>query len=144
MDKIIGLKKAVRTFALDESEDSPVYTLDLTDKGIAAKLHAVARQQAEFADLGERLRSCKDDEEAERLLAKTAELYEGVISVLLGKKAYEEIVEYVGGGSDASDVNMALTPLVVYLLSEVVETVAANDLAASAKYLRGRDAVAAV
>ena len=143
MATVIGLKKAVQRIALDESEGSPVYTLDLTDKSISEKLFALVARFKEFQQLGEWLRSCEDDERAAWLLDKTAELYEQVISDLLGADAYKEIVEYVGGGEDASNLNMILTPLVRYLFEQVLGVVHANDEAAVGKYLES-DASAAL
>lgn len=143
MATVIGLKKAVQQIALDESEGSPVYTLDLTDKGISDKLFAITARFKEFQQLGEWLRSCEDDERAAWLLDKTAELYKQVISDLLGASAYDEIVEYVGGGEDAANLNMVLTPLVRYLFEQVLGVVYAKDSAAVGKYLES-DASAAL
>lgn len=144
MATILGLKKAVQEIALDESPNSPVYTLNLTDKGIAKKLYSVATQFGEFQKLGEGLRNCKGDEEAERLFIKTSELYKEVIAGILGDVAYSEIIEYVGCGEDAANLNMVLTPLVNYLFVQVFDTLNANDKSAVGKYLQESDAAAAL
>lgn len=143
MATVIGLKKAVQRIALDESDESPVYTLDLTDKGVSAKLFSITARFEEFQQLGEWLRTCESDERAEWLLGKTAELYEQVITDLLGAEAYKEIVEYVGGGEDAANLNMVLTPLLRYLFEQVVGVAYAKDGAAIEKYLES-DASAAL
>lgn len=132
--KVLGLTKAYETIRLDESPDSPEYAIDLSDAAIGAKEQVLGAALADY----ERILAEGDREEL------TA-LYRSVIVAMMGEEAYRDIVAYVGGGVfGAEQVNLMLTPLVLYLLELFSAAVSANYAAAAAKYLRGGDEGAAV
>ena len=144
---IIGLKRAVEEIRLDESPDSPVYRLDLTDIGIAEKAAKLRANVRRYQDLQARLEAgVADEADMDALLEELAGVYEVLISLMLGHEAYEEIVAYAANGADieAKDMNIVLTPLVLYLYEKYNEVLTANNNAAIAKYGRKRVAAAAL
>ena len=144
---IIGLKKAIEEIRLDDSPDSPVYHLNLTDIGVAEKASKLRANVRLYQDLQARLAAGVADEgDMDALLEELAGVYEALISLMLGSEAYAEIVAYASGGHDVEpkEMNIVLTPLVLYLFEKYNEVVTANNNAAMLKYGRKRVAAAAL
>ena len=119
----LNIRKARRTIRLNDDPDSPAYVLALTDSSMQEKGSMIATCVADF----ERYRTLFEDPEANlpELQKKLAVTYGALISAFLGRDAYREIVEYVTDGDPEvgeAEVNVLLTPLVVYLVAEYAET----------------------
>ena len=144
----IDIKKARQVIRLDDSEGSPEYTLDLTDKGIGRKIDSIRRHYAKYTQLKEKMDAAdakRDGEAVDALMHQLAEVYEQIVSEMLGAEAYRDVVGYVGGGEvEPWEMNAVLTPLVMYLLEQVNDAVTANKNEAIMKYVKGRNAADAL
>lgn len=126
----LNLKKAVEEIRLDDSPESPVYTLDFTDMGITGKSERMRECLAGFAEL----QGKPIDQGSAKVIA---DAYREVITVMLGEDAYGEIVDYVGGGTTAPEkMNVVLMPLVLWLLDQYNDIVTVNDSRVVQRYLR--------
>ena len=131
----IGIKRAVRRIALDESEGSPVFTLDLSDSGVQRA--AIAARDRIDAAQGLMGKSELTDGDRETV----AELYTAIVDSLLGAGAMDTIAAYAcdGTGKPVSDMLVALTPLILYLAGEIGDMTAKADAKAYARYTGGDD-----
>ena len=130
----INLKKALRQIRLDDTPESPVYTLDFTNAGISGKSEAMRAALGKFVQLSQGAKDgTLDDGDSEIL----ADAYEAVVSIMLGEEAWPEIVEYIGGGIAPARMTVVLMPLVLWLLDQYNDIMTANDNRVVAKYLRG-------
>lgn len=139
MATVIGLRKAVQEIKLDDSPDSPVYKLDLTDKSVIRKGKAV---YSEFQKNKDALARVEEGSEAQEDIDAMAHVWRSVIESTLGKKAYQEIFDYVTDGQDIeiNDALLLITPVVMYLLQELEAVVTANNNSAVLKYARSKSA----
>ncbi len=128
----INLKKAVRQIRLDDTPESPVYTLDFTNAGISGKSEAMRDALGKFVQLSQ---GAKDGTLGDGDSEILADAYEAVVGIMLGEEAWPEIVEYIGGGIAPARMTVVLMPLVLWLLDQYIMT--ANDNRVVAKYLRG-------
>lgn len=134
---IVNLKRAIQEIKLDDSPDSPVYTLDLTDSRIANNVKRFKGMLKELGGIKKALDALKKSDEIPLDLRKRiAACYKDIITETLGEKAYKEILEYVGGENvKAEEVTTALSPLIIYLTGEINEAVRGNNEGAFRKYL---------
>lgn len=145
MADVIGVRKAVRRVRLDDEPGSPEFTLDLTDLGVSGKAERLRALWREYGDVQARLGAAGEGK-PEGLLREAAAVYRRVIDEMLGEGAYEAIARYAAGdeGVPTWNVNLALTPVVLYLFRCFDDALTANRDEAVLKYLRGRDAADAL
>lgn len=125
----LNLKKAIEEIRLDDSPESPVYTLDFTDMGINGKADRMRGCLARFAAAQEAM--------AEGRSGEVAEAFREVVECMLGEQAYAEIVDYVGAGEvPPEDMTAVMLPLVVYLVDRYGDVLTANDSKVVAQYMR--------
>lgn len=142
MATVLNLKKARQEIKLDDSPDSPVYVLDLTDKSVVNKGKKIYSQFMEHQKEFERI---EDGSEEPEDIAFMEGFWRLIISTCLGDKAYQETVDYVkdgadGEGLDDKSILLIITPLVLYLLEQIGEVVSANNNSAVLKYARSKSA----
>lgn len=139
MATILGIKKAKQEIRLDDSPDSPVYTLDLTSKSVIKKGKEV---YSDFQRNEKILKRIEDGSEDPEDLATMNHFYEKTITTLLGPDAYKEITEFVADGEDVDDCDLIflITPVVLYLLEQLGDVVTANNSQAVLKYARSKSA----
>ena len=137
MATIVNLKRAIQEIKLDDSPDSPVYILDLTDSKIASNVKRFKGMLEELGGIKNDLDNLKKRDEIPLGIRKRiAACYEDIITETLGSKAYKEILEYAGGKNvKAEEVTTALSPLIIYLTGEINEAVRGNNEGAFRKYL---------
>ncbi len=137
MAAVIGVKRAVQEIALDDSPDSPVFTLDLSDKAIARDFERIARLYGSMVALSDGMKSDEDYTVGRQMALASIE--RKIITAILGEDAYEAIIGYVACGKPAHECNLILLPLLEYLFAQVKDVVTANDSAAVRKYLGSRN-----
>lgn len=132
-----GLGKAREVIRLDDSADSPEYILDLTDSELDRKQELLQSCVNDFYEVQERIN--EPDCNMGELMAKMAAVYGAIIKAFLGKRAYREIVDFVTDGDKTikrSEINVLLSPLVLYLIDRYVEVVRPREFEQAArKYL---------
>lgn len=140
MATVLHLKKAVEEIRLDDSPDSPVYKLDLTDKEVVKNGKKVHADYLKYADV---LKRVEDGSESPDDLKVMGDLFESVITTCLGKKAFSEILDYVRDGDEdipRDDLLLLMTPVVLYLLERINDVTTANNSEAVLKYARSKSA----
>lgn len=142
--KTLGIKKAREVIRLDDSADSPEYVLDLTDTAVGKNLMEIRKCYRVYEKAQKTLKASEDGMLTPEMQDDLAKAYRKSIEILLGKKAYKEICEYVGEGLDASELNMVLTPVVLYLFAQFNDVITANDSEAVKKYAKGRNVFRAI
>lgn len=130
----LNIKKAVQRIRLDDSPDSPVFTLDLTNSSINRKSVPMASAWKLYDDL---VCQMGEGEMAPDLAKRVAAVYRHVVTIMLGPGSFETIKEYVTDGEELPDeeITDVLAPLVSYLFTRYGEVVTANRDRAVAKYL---------
>ena len=142
--KTLGIKKAREVIRLDDSEGSPEYVLDLTDAAVGKHLSQIRRCYKVYEKAQASLKQSKDGQLSPEMGEDLAKAYRKSIEIMLGKEAYEDICAYVGEGLSPSEMNLVLTPLVLYLFEQFNDVVTANDSKAVKKYMKGRDGSGAI
>ena len=137
MAAVIGVKRAVQEIALDDSPDSPVFTLDLSDKEIARDVERITLLYGSVVAISDVVQSDADYPVGRQMAL--AGIERKIITAILGEEAYREIIGYVACGKPAHECNMILLPLLEYLFEQVRDVVTANDSAAFRKYLGSQD-----
>ena len=136
MAQVIGLRKAVQEIALDDSPDSPVYKMELTDTALGKSAKRIKDILGRVEKVQKKIEEAEGQELPEKVKVAVAEIYKTVIAGCLGDEAYKQIVEYVGGeGAKAKDLSTLLTPLVVYLCGELSAVMQAHSAAVQSKYV---------
>lgn len=136
MAVVLGIKQAYKEVRLDDSPDSPVFVIDFTDAGLTKNvtkfrslLGEMKMVQTELGELGE------SDKIPAHLKKAIAAAYRKIITEVLGKEAYQEIVGYVGCGKvSAVEISTLLSPLVTYLCNEIREVIDVRQIDAMQKY----------
>lgn len=137
----LNVRQARQEIRLDESEDSPVYTVDLTDSNL---IKAAGEIYARFLTIAPIIERMDEEEPSDEDMAAIAEEWEAVIVGVLGQQAYDDVVEYVGGGADRTQLNFVLAPLALYLIDLLDELINSNLTTARNRYVRaarGADAL---
>lgn len=134
MAHIINMHKAIREIRLDDSEDSPTFTLDLTDKGMQSKAVAISGCCAVYLNL---VKKMKENGITEEISKQLLSVYRVAINVFLGEGSFDVISDWlVDSGSVApEEMTAAYAPLIEYLFSEYEAVMTANRSSAVEKYL---------
>lgn len=122
----LNVHKAIQEIRLDDSSESPVFTLDLTDSSMNEKTPIIAGCYVVYQRIMKDYES--GDVDFELTKTKLASIYEQIIELMLGQEAYLEIFEYIRNGKDieAAEITMAMAPVVEYLLQEFDAVLTAN------------------
>ena len=136
MATIINMHKAVRRIKLDDTPESPEFTLDLTDDGMQRKAVAMAGACAVYRKL---VQDCESNGITDSIKERMAAIYHVIVDVMLGDGAFDKIMLWTAGGTDvpAHEVTMAFAPLIAYLVDEYDMVLTANKSEAVARYLDG-------
>lgn len=131
-----GINKAFEVIRLDDSEGSPTFRISFTDSSIMGKQALINSLRNDMEELGKRASDPETD--MDRLQKDLAVCYGSIINAFLGKDATGVITEYVTDGEDIpqSEINVLVSPLVLYLLERYAEVaMPAGMREAARKYL---------
>lgn len=136
MAVILNLHKAVRKIRLDDSEDSPEFTLDLTDKAMTQKAPVIAGCAAVYSKVVDDMKvEGLTDEISQRLMAS----YHVTIDAFLGDGAFNAITRWLADDENIPPEAMTAVyaPLMTYLYNEYNEIMTVNRNKAIGHYLAG-------
>lgn len=130
MSLSLSVKRQYEVIRLSDDADSPEFVLDFSDSNIR-KWSTLYKQVS--PDI-EALQGCTEmtAEVSERI----ARCFEVFIGGLVGNDAYLKIVQYLGGGRPASDINLGMAAVFSGLAGILSEKANAAKQITSAKYLR--------
>lgn len=140
----LNIHKAVQEIRLDDSPESPVFKLDLTDSSINKKTPFIAGCYVVYQRVLDDLKESKITTEEAKV--KLASIYKQIISAMLSTDAYEAIYQYIKGASDAEpeEVTLAMSPIVEYLLQEFDAILTMNRSKVVRQYLEDSDGTDAI
>lgn len=149
MAEVIGLKKAAQQIKLDDSPDSPVFTLVLAGEQLGQKMTDMLVYAEEYLRANENLQEAVKDGDLDKALAaqvELAEIYEGMVNTMLGANAWDEIVNWISGGASISvgDLVALLSPLIQYLIRTLNDTLGVTRRQAHERYVEADNAADAI
>lgn len=137
---VIGLSKARQRIRLSDEPDSPEFVLDLTSTALGKNLTAMVGLARRYVEISERREAAAEEGNEHAIVAAlrdTAEVYRGIITIMLGKDAWEQVLAYVGDGEpiELEEASIAIAPLAGWLLNRFNEILGVTRRKAAAKYL---------
>ena len=103
----LNIKRAVEEIRLSDSEDSPVFYLDMTDTEMPKKFNLLMAKKRKYDLLQDKIKACKDDAKVIPLAKECAKEIKGIITICLGEDACKEIVRYIKNGQKIADYKIA-------------------------------------
>lgn len=137
---IIGINRAKQRIKLTDEPDSPEFVLDLTTTALGKNLTKVFRCAMQYTQAHEQAETAVangDDDAYIEAAGVIAQAYEGIVTTMLGAEAWDAVLDYVGDGEklEATELSIAIMPLVEYLLTKFNDLLGITRRAAEAKYL---------
>ena len=134
----IGMEKAIREVRLDDSPDSPVFTLDLTDRGALRSIEIMSKSRRTFE---RHAAAFARGEITDEVIDGLAECTETAVEACFGKGSYARIIEYVSGGAeiDPREMTLVMSKLAAWLFERIENVLGIKRDEAVKKYL-GDDA----
>lgn len=103
----LNIKRAIEEIRLSDSEDSPVFYLDMTDAEMPKKFNLLMAKKRKYDTLQDKIKACKDDAKVIPLAKECAKEIKGIITICLGEDACNEIVRYIKNGQKIADYKIA-------------------------------------
>ena len=134
MPEVMNLHRPIQRIALDDSPDSPVFTLDLTDKGMSDKAVIISGCCQVYLETAKQMKTVGLTDEVAHDMAYT---YRIIIDTMLGEGSFDVITDWLSDGNDVEPEQMIAiySPLVEYLLGEYDSVLTANKNLAAQRYL---------
>ncbi|NGM17719.1 hypothetical protein GMI70_06905 [Eggerthellaceae bacterium zg-893] len=138
--EVVGVARAKQRIRLSDDPDSPEFVLDLTATSLGRSLTRMlelANGYLEASGRADEAAANGDGDAYAEAAGGVAQAYEGIVAAMLGADAWDAVLGYVFDGEKpaATEVAVAVAPLVEYLLEKFNFALGVSRRKAKAKYL---------
>jgi len=141
MPKILGTKKTIENYQLDENPDSPTFQVVYSSSNINRWAKELSGLEDQAAKLREENATGEREEDA--IIQDITAINRKIISTMAGEDAYQRILAYMGQGLPESECALALSDITGSLAIELSDRIFANKALNADKYIRDKHAKAA-